>query len=328
MRVSIFTDYTAKIGQGHLSRCAAMADYLSEQGHEVLLYVEAEDVEHVQQMAASSHYRLEFIHWKKRVNKVLSLTLGSGLSILDSYAIGQEMVEALEMTQRQWLFVDDYHHLRYRSAWAVDWSVGAEERVPEHWKLSPRCLTGLQYAVLRRPFCEPHELPQVKAIESVLMLLGGTDMRDLLPPLSRAVAQRFPHIRFTAVTPMAEFMPPSDSVRFVDVMHPQALREAMRAADLVVCGCGQTVLELVALQRPCIPIVVVDNQREDLEAWRKTGFVPFGHVWDEPDLKARLGDSIDYMESIPIRESIVKAMGDVQLREGAKRLFERMGVCD
>ncbi len=44
------------------------------------------------------------------------------------------------------------------------------------------------------------------------------------------------------------------------------LRPELEAADLVVCGAGQTMLEALATARPVVAVVMADNQRAQAEA--------------------------------------------------------------
>ena len=328
MRVAIFTDYSPSIGQGHLTRCCALASWLAEQGCTPTVYVDSTRKElGLLSTQDLKKCQVQIQCWVENLRVVYQALSAVDFVVVDSYRVDQPMVDLLESQAGNLLFIDDFHHFHYRKAWVVDWSLGLEQHPPTGWRGYPKALMGLDYAVLRSTFCAPLPVREFGVLREVFVTLGGGETSSHFAYLATRLAQSFPDLQFYA-TSLEQSKAPVDlpNLTYVGRLDSSAMRMRMREADLVVCGLGQTAYEVLSQATPIIPIALVDNQAGDIAAWRAAHFAPFVLRGDAPELFALLHNAIEVMRSEEVRAEISACMGTLALREGVARLMTRIGI--
>lgn len=328
MRVAIFTDYSPSIGQGHLSRCCALASWLAEQGGTPTVYVDSSRKELGQLNIRDLKSRqVQVRHWVENLHVVCQALSTAEFVVIDSYRVDQPMVDLLDSQAGNILFIDDFHHFYYRNAWVVDWSLGLEQHPPTSWQGYSKALMGLNYAVLRSTFCAPLPVREFGELREIFVTLGGGETSSHFAYLATQLAQSFPSVQFYA-TSLGQVKIPLDlpNLTYLGRLDFSAMRMRIREADLVVCGLGQTAYEVLSQATPVIPIALVDNQAGDIAAWRASPFAPFVLRGDAPELFALLRSAIEAMRSEDIRAEISACMRTLALGEGIARLMKKIGI--
>lgn len=328
MRVAIFTDYSPNIGQGHLTRCCALASWLAKRGCTPTVYIDSTRKELALLGTRDlEDYRVQLRGWVENPHLVCQALVGAALVVVDSYRVDQPMVDLLESQAGNLLFIDDFHHFHYRKAWVVDWSLGLEQHPPTGWRGYPKALMGLDYAVLRSTFCAPLPPREIGVLREVFVTLGGGETSSHFAYLTTQLAQSFPGVQFYA-TSLGSPKTAVDlqNLTYLGRLDSLAMRMRMREADLVVCGLGQTAYEVLSQATPIIPIALVDNQAGDIAAWRAAHFAPFVLRGEAPELFALLHNAIEAMRSEEVRAEISACMRTLALREGVARLMTRIGI--
>lgn len=328
MQVAIFTDYSPNIGQGHLTRCCALASWLAKRGCTPTVYIDSTRKELALLGTRDlEDYRVQIRGWVENPHLVCQALVDAALVVVDSYRVDQPMVDLLESQAGNLLFIDDFHHFHYRKAWVVDWSLSLEQHPPTVWRGYPKALLGLSYAVLRSAFCAPLPAREIGVLREVFVTLGGGDTSLRFSYLASQLAQSFPDLQFYA-TGLEQQKTPVElpNLTYLGRLGPSAMRQRMREPDLVVCGLGQTAYEVLSQATPIIPIALVDNQAGDIAAWRAAHFAPFVLRGDAPELFALLHNAIEAMRSEEVRAEISACMRTLALREGVARLMTRIGI--
>ena len=121
--------------------------------------------------------------------------------------------------------------------------------------IGPGGLAPPEHACLRRPYWSPPERGPGAEVRRVLV---STGMATPAAPLADAVAGALPEaeVRVTG----------GEGRQATPIGTPGTLRPELEAADLVVCGAGQTMLEALATARPVVAVVTAGNQRLQAEA--------------------------------------------------------------
>ncbi len=328
MRVAIFTDYSPSVGQGHLTRCCALASWLAEQGCTPTVYVDSTRKElGLLSTQDLKKCQVQIRRWVENLRVVCQALSAVDFVVVDSYRVDQPMVDLLESQASNLLFIDDFHHFHYRKSWVVDWSLGLEQHPPTGWRGYPKALMGLDYAVLRSTFCAPLPVREIGVLREVFVTLGGGGTSSHFAYLTTQLAQSFPGVQFYA-TSLGSPKTAVDlqNLTYLGRLDSLAMRTRMREADLVVCGLGQTAYEVLSQATPVIPIALVDNQANDVAAWRAAPFAPFVLRGDSLGLVGLLRNAIEAMRSEEVRVEISACMRTLALGGGIARIMAKIGL--
>jgi spore coat polysaccharide biosynthesis predicted glycosyltransferase SpsG len=136
----------------------------------------------------------------------------------------------------------------------------------------PPLLAGPRYAALTPSYWG---LPPKPAREGpprhVLVTTGGGGTVDNGVAVAQAVAAKLPDAEVTLVR--GPYDSPSNVAGIRVVNAPSSLFEEQLAADLVICGGGQTMLESAACGTPCLVLILADNQRAQARSLAAHGAV-------------------------------------------------------
>ena len=234
--VLVVADGAPDLGLGHLVRSSAVAAALVSRGLDVVCRANK----------GSQPQWVDGVRWEP---------FGEGHEeattlVLDSYLLDPE--ETKQAVGAKHLVLMHDHTGDVPAADLVIAPASTEERTDSK-------LTGLRFACLRPAFwgLRPREVRE--RVERVLVATGGTDpgghgvelatiVRDTLPG-ARVGLLRAPHV--------VGGLPDS-----VEDVKANPLLDELLAADIVVCGAGQTMLEAVAAGTPCVALPLAENQRE------------------------------------------------------------------
>jgi UDP-2,4-diacetamido-2,4,6-trideoxy-beta-L-altropyranose hydrolase len=267
MHVAIRADGGPGIGYGHLVRSRALAEELLTRGHTVTVATTTPDPAQtvfpdiVERVPLPSRGDPEpFIAWLD--------TAAPDIVFTDSYPVDTAYQRAIRQRVPLAIVQDDARHavcadlLLNGNLYAADLDYTFEGSPPE------TCL-GSEYVLLREEIRQliTGEEPFAPAPESLVVMMGGTDVRNSSPMILEAIDEsdytehvtvvmgpgydNVATIRDTAAT----LSQPIECVR-----DPDDLPARMRDADIAITSTGTTVYELLGLQTPFIGIPQVANQ--------------------------------------------------------------------
>ncbi len=136
----------------------------------------------------------------------------------------------------------------------------------------PPLLSGPRYAALTPSYWGlPPKATARDPLRRVLVTTGGGGSSEIGAAIAEAVAIRLPDAEVTLVCGQ---QPPSRPVHGVQVVEaPASLFDQQLAADLVICGGGQTMLETAACGTPSLVLILAENQREQARRLASSGAV-------------------------------------------------------
>ena len=319
------TEYGRDIGMGHLTRCQALRSAFGRAGVASTLWVESRDVDETGIRGLERS-----VPWSCLVPGLeVGLVAALGL-VVDSFTVGEEALRRLGELNPRIAFLDDFPARRYESGVVVDWTIGAERSAFPQRHPDVCYLLGSTYCTLRKEFRVSqgrsfHDFP-----ERVLITCGGSDPRRMTGPLLLALQHSFPSLRLDVV--LGRGVRDASSVvdlggarttfhRDVGAVGMQAL---MAAADVVICGGGQTLYEAASQGLPAIAIKFIDNQTADIRGFSEAGFCHAAGAWDAPDVLDHVVASLHRLWAVPARRASSKVGRAAVDGRGGDRLAGEM----
>lgn len=274
--VALRCDGTRRTGSGHVMRCLALAEGLADAGMRVALVGAVDDAGPAKRQVAASGLPLHPAPDDGALLAQLDELAASAL-VIDSYDVGHETYSAVRATGRPVVAVVDAPAPQLDADLLVNQNPGAEKsmRAPHRG----RVLAGPRYAMLRSSVTALRTTnPVVRdAVEHVLVVLGGTDVRQAAPRVTALLLRTgLPvHVHAVCADPMlqerVEALPvgPGQSVTTHAPLGDLAALAAQM--DVVVTAAGTTTLELACLGKAMALVLVAENQRPGYAALVASG---------------------------------------------------------
>ena len=164
-----------------------------------------------------------------------------------------------------------------------------------------------------------------KNVKSILITLGGTDIRNLMPRLLKSFS--FNNIKKKLVIGNG-FNNVGDILGNINsntelVFNPDAkrMRQLMEEADLAISSAGQTLFELARTGVPTIMIGTADNQTININFFQKEGFYLAGW-WNSPGLLNNISNHFEMMKNFHIRKDISEKIQKLIDGQGVNKVVE------
>ena len=281
-RVVIFSEAGQNIGFGHLTRCSALYDEIDKRGIEVILVIYGEGIEN---LLGKRKYKI--IDWKD-LEFLRNFLNQTDYLIIDSYLATMEVYDFCSKNTTKCLYIDDTNRINYPKGVILNPSLSENVK----YDTKNEILQGKDYIILRKEFTE-EKIPYFEKEIDVLISLGGTDIRNLVPKLLDILKSINSKLKIVVVTGKI-----SDDIKKLKTDYIEILSniEALEMRNLIlktkftICGCGQSIYEMLALKANFLPILIIDNQEKNKEFLLKTKFVE--DVLDYNEEKEKFYDAI------------------------------------
>jgi len=273
-KVSFFTEVSKELGRGHLMRILVLYNYFIKKNHEVILFIEG-DININDYILKNinfdkSEWRSNFksINWEN-VNK------SSEILIFDSLLIKQDLVDFIILNvSNKKVFIDDFQRNNYKNCFIVDWTVNAEVKYHNHNILKNNFLMlGLDFLIVRESFYS-QAINGLKNItnNSCTVILGGTDASNIMEILDEKLFKNFPTIKFKLINSDSCKINSTNTIIY-DWQDEVNLVKLINESDFVISAAGQTLYELLLLNKKTFPICVAENQLDDINNLIEIGFI-------------------------------------------------------
>ncbi len=308
-RLLILTEGGRHKGLGHVVRCGAYAEEWLARGGEVAWVIDGDDLAE----PAARDFGAVAVHpW---LGQAVNVAKGSDAIIVDSYAVEPPEAARLAAGAAPVAFVDDLRRIAYGGGLVIN-AVPEGEPPPGD---GAEWLVGPDWQPLRRAFRTPAPRGAIRAeVERVLVIMGGTDARDLGGHIATIARRVFPDadIRLAG----ADTAPAG--ARALGRLSAGEMRAEMSACDLAISAAGQTLWELARCGAPTVMVGVADNQRLNRRGWPGlVGFVDAG-VWNEPDFAERLSQACQTLQGCDERSAVSERSQEAVDGLGAVRLID------
>lgn len=258
-RIIIFTEGGDNIGFGHITRCSALYEEIESRNIEVLFVIFGKNID-------------DLLKGKKYLNKdwkdkefLKTFLKEDDYIIIDSYLADIEIYKFISESTKKCLYIDDNNRISYPKGIILN-PVLYDDVV---YKTENIVLQGKDYIILRKEFLETITDTVEKNID-VLITLGGTDIRNLTPKLLQIIKRINSKLKIAVVIGKAFDniekieKEKNDNIEFYYNLSALEMKEIILKSKNVICGCGQSINELLYLKANFFPIVIADNQEKNV----------------------------------------------------------------
>ena len=210
--------------------------------------------------------------------------------------------------------IDDYNRVNYPADIVINPNVFFEDIDYSNQKAI--CIGGKDYVILRPEFKEI--TPKVsgdKALQNILITIGGSDFRNLLPKLI-SIFDKLNGIDIIVIDPENKVRH-LQNIKVLPTQTAAQMTQIMQSADMVISACGQTLHELVALQKPTIGICLDIDQIPNQNYYVRHGFLKAAIQWNDENIEKIITEQINNY-SLPLNR---KSIGEM-----CKSLISKNGV--
>lgn len=228
--------------------------------------------------------------------------------VIDSYHASSDFYQKISDTVSLAIYIDDNNRLEYPKGIVVNGTILATTSRDDF-------LFGSKYTPLRQDFWDANVISIKEDIKTVLITLGGNDLRNLTPK----VVDLLKNESFTKKVIIGNSFDNVDEIEKFDdeLIHApdsKQMLEAMESVDLAISSAGQTLYELARVGVPTIAIGVVDNQINNIKNWQKQGFIEFAGFWDDVDLEKNILTKLDLLKKSNLRK--IKQLNGINAVDG------------
>lgn len=284
MNLLILTEGGQKNGFGHITRCCALRDALTEQGNTTTFVVNGDASVKKQFGPQIDH----FFNWPAPKARLTRLLRRADIAIVDSYQAPLGFYKSMAKTVPVAVYLDDSMRLSYPEGIVVNGGIDAEKcrysRRPEM-----RFLLGPAYALLRKDFWKVPPKKVRRKIKDVLITLGGIDRSSFIRKLLTCLLPKFLKYRFHVILSSlkaSQFKNPRAC--FYSGLNAKEMRKLMLKCDAAISGGGQTTNELAACGLPTVGIRFAENQTLNIQGWRRHGFLKYAGPCEDPAIFEKL----------------------------------------
>lgn len=313
----VFTEGDRVRGLGHVSRCSAYAEEWRRRGGRVAWVLDGDDVA-VRMIGEDQEIRS--LPWQDNPTEAL-MGLAAALALVDSYSATVDVLETVARMADATIFIDDLRRA-YPAGLVVHPAPdpAPPSPVPSDW------LEGPSWQPLRASFWDLEPRPPARAaIERILLVFGGGDLRRIGTAMARLALDVCPDAGIDLVLGAGQDTPPPrPGITVHQTIGAAAMARLMLQADVAISGAGQTVFELARCGTPTMMVGIADNQRANLDRWPDLcGFIDAGS-WEADDLEPRVRAGLLSLSEASVRQAVSQRAQAIVDGQGVRRLFDRL----
>lgn len=297
MHIYILTEGGKDYGFGHVARCSSIYQAFMKRNIKPKFLINGDSS--VKSILKDVDFSL--FGWLNDISFLNS----SDIVIIDSYTSGVDLFEKISKKVSLIVFFDDNNLLDYPNGIVVNGLINASSL--NYSQDNIKYLLGSRFTPLRDDFWDVAKLKINDDIKSILITMGGNDLRNLTPRILDLLNNHFPMVNkkviiadsFENVSQIESFK--NDFVELIYSPDSKQMLRAMSSVDLAISASGQTLYELASIGVPTIAIGIIDNQKDNIQNWQKIGFIEYAGCWNNDDLLDRILDKINFLKDKDIR---------------------------
>ena len=281
-RFIIFTEGGDDIGFGHITRCSALYEELVGREIETIFVVYGNNIDEI--LEGKEYINTDW----KNIEFLKDFLKKDDYIVIDSYLANLEIYNFISNNTKKCMYIDDNNRIKYPKGVILN-PVLYEDL--EYETTNP-ILRGKDYIIVRKEFLE-----YIQSLEKnidILITLGGTDIRNLTPELIKILQEINPNLNIAIVIGKAfhnkeeiETLK-TDKINLFYNISATEMRNLILKSKFVICGCGQSIHEMLILKANFFPIVIAENQLNNAKGLQTNELVQEIGNWNEKDLKEKL----------------------------------------
>ncbi len=315
MKIKILTEGGKNIGLGHISRCVALYEEAHRRNIDVqlLIYGDVSDVEILsgKNVVNKNWIDEHFLQGNIQQNDYV---------IVDSYLAKTNIYQIIYKQAKNVIYIDDTNRIQYPKGTIINPAIDISEL---DYGENNKVISGANYILLRTPFnqkiCKP-----IREINRVLVMIGGTDIKNITPKIINTVCKENPNIDFDIVVNNSEQYNIRKNVKLHNNLNAEEMFSIMSKCDLAITGAGQTIYELMATSTPFIAIQVAYNQKNNINTIKK--YISNDIVVDctnEVDIES-IKTKFYKLKSNSVRKEILQKQSNIIDTQGNKRIIDEL----
>lgn len=324
-KVFILTEGGKKIGFGHLTRCISLYQAFEENGTIPELIINGDNS--TRDLLKNTNYLV--FNWLKEKKRLFEIIANTEIVIIDSYLADIHFYRRVADSVKVPAYLDDNMRLNYSKGIVINGSIYARELAyPKRENIV--YLLGTKYIPLRKEFRRVSSKQIRKNIQSVMIVFGGNDARNMTQKILKFLARECPKLIKNIIIgkgagnlkQIAEFKDKKTNLMYYPGV--AAMKKLMTEADFAISAGGQTIYELARVGVPTVGMCFAKNQVLNLEGWRKRGFLEYIGWYNGRDLANRLSCALKKIHSQELRLGMSEAGRKYVDGQGARRTAEEI----
>ncbi|MFV0520495.1 MAG: GNAT family N-acetyltransferase [Lachnospirales bacterium] len=321
MKVVIFTEGGINIGLGHISRCSSLYDEIATRGFDVEVVINGEAIE----INFLKDKKVLFEDWQNYdflQNKINKETF----VIVDSYLAQKEIYDFIALISYKSLFIDDYNRIEYPKGILINPNVSIDG-LKYSEQNSKTLFYGKDFIILRSSFLMKNDHIINKTCNKILIMLGGTDPKNVTPKILQNLCINYPEILFKVILSKnkieeIEKVKYSNNIEFYSNLDENEMYNIMCEVDFAITACGQTIFELMATQTPFLAVQIADNQDNNRKILEKNIGYNIVLDFEDKDFELKLNEFFKNAILWENRKNISKVLGNIISFDGRKNIID------
>ena len=298
MNVVILTEGGKDYGFGHVARCSSI--YQAFQYYDISPKFLVNGDESVKSIL--SDIDVEIIDW---IDNPFFISK-TDIVIIDSYYADLNFYNKLSDEIPLVVYIDDNNRLEYPKGIVVNGTLDVSNMNYSR-RENVNYLVGNEFIPLRKDFWNLPKLKINDSIGSILITMGGNDLRNLTPKFLKLLNDNFPEVNkkviiadsFNNISEIESLK--TDSLDLIYSPNSSEMIDAMNSVDIAISASGQTLYELACIGVPTIAIGIIDNQKNNIKNWINQGFIEYAGCWSDDDLLDNVLNKLEYLQDKNVR---------------------------
>lgn len=315
--VTILTEAGKTIGFGHYTRCLALYHALTKAGNQVRFIVYENEY-------VINDPNIESLNWLNSIDSLTSISINE-IAIVDSYLADESIYSLLSERYHKVVAIDDYNRINYPADFVINPNVFFEDIDYSNQKAI--CIGGKDYVILRPEFKEIKPKVYVdKALKNILITIGGSDFRNLLPKVI-SICEQLNGMDIIVIDPENK-VGNLENIKVLPIQTAAQMTQIMQSADVVISACGQTLHELVALQKPTIGICLDIDQIPNQNYYVRHGFLMTAIQWNDENIEEKITEQINNYSLSVNRKSVVEVCKSLISKNGVEEIAKYINTIE
>ena len=319
-RIWILTETGDNIGFGHISRCSSIAKALTPFFKVSMLIHQIGNSEY--EVNFNEKIKVQKVNWRKIPEKWIK---NEDIVLVDSYLVELDFFYNLKVISKKTIVIDDYYRLKYPCAMIINPNVSAKLEKYSYSQDS-NLIGGKDYVILRSEFRNLHIKKPNNKVKKIVITVGGSDYRNLLPLIIENVCTKYPEIDFHILTGEEHYQKklennyPYKKLNFYGFLNAKEMVKIFLDSDIAISAAGQTLGELLITSTPFVTFSVDIDQKPIQNFYLNQNIIFDKIEWDDLNFEKKIIKSLNILFKINERQKFIEKSRNIIDDKGIERI--------